>query len=220
VTAVRIAPSILAADFARLADALAIARDGGADLVHVDVMDGRFVPNLTIGPPVVEALRRATDLPLDIHLMIERPEDTLERYLCGVQMVSVHVESTAHLHRCLETIRRSGASAGGAVNPGTPACALEGAIDLMDHVVVMSVNPGAGGQKFIASSYDKISAVRALMGNRRRPVEVDGGVDEGNAARCVAAGAGILVAGTSVYGKSDPAGAISALRRCAGEVSA
>jgi ribulose-phosphate 3-epimerase len=220
VTAVRIAPSILAADFARLADALAIAREGGADLVHVDVMDGRFVPNLTIGPPVVEALRRATDLPLDIHLMIERPEDTLERYLCGVQMVSVHVESTAHLHRCLETIRRSGASAGGAVNPGTPACALEGAIDLMDHVVVMSVNPGAGGQKFIASSYDKISAVRALMGNRRRPVEVDGGVDEGNAARCVAAGAEILVAGTSVYGKSDPAAAISALRRCAGEVSA
>ncbi|HET7452489.1 MAG TPA: ribulose-phosphate 3-epimerase [Thermoanaerobaculia bacterium] len=214
-SAVRIAPSILAADFARLADALAVAREGGADMVHVDVMDGRFVPTLTFGWGMVEALRKATDLPLDIHLMIEKPEETLDRYLCGVQLVSVHVEATAHLHRCLERIRASGASAGAAINPATPVGALEAAARDVDHVLVMSVNPGWGGQKFIASSYEKIRRVRPMLSGRDVPIEVDGGVGPENAADCRAAGAGILVAGTSVYGSPDPAEAIRALRRVA-----
>jgi ribulose-phosphate 3-epimerase len=215
VSAVRIAPSILAADFARFADALAAAREGGADMVHVDVMDGRFVPTLTFGWPMVEALRKATDLPLDIHLMIERPEETLERYLCGVQFVSVHVEATAHLHRCLDRIRRGGASAGAAVNPATPVRALEAAAGDVDHVLVMSVNPGWGGQKFIDATYEKIGGMRPMLSGREVPIEVDGGVTLENAAACRAAGADILVAGTSVYGQPDPPAAIRAIRRAA-----
>jgi ribulose-phosphate 3-epimerase len=215
VSAVRIAPSILAADFARFADALAAAREGGADMVHVDVMDGRFVPTLTFGWPMVEALRKATDLPLDIHLMIERPEETLDRYLCGVQFVSVHVEATDHLHRCLDRIRSGGASAGAAINPATPAGALEAVRGDVDHVLVMSVNPGWGGQKFIDSTYEKIRGMRPMLSGREVPIEIDGGVTRENAAACRAAGADILVAGTSVYGQPDPAAAIRAIRRAA-----
>jgi ribulose-phosphate 3-epimerase len=213
VSRVLVAPSILAADFSRLADALEIARRGGADLVHVDVMDGRFVPSLTFGPMMVEALRRATDLPLDIHLMIQKPEDTLHLYLCGVQYVSVHVEATSHLHRCLETIRESGASAGAAINPATPAASLQAAVPHADHVLVMSVNPGWGGQKLIPTTYDKIGQVREVLGGRALPIEIDGGVHAGNAGRCRAAGADILVSGTGVYGAADPAAAIGEIRR-------
>ncbi len=215
---VRIAPSLLAADFARLADALAAAEEGGAELVHVDVMDGHFVPNLTIGPPVVRALRKATRLPLDVHLMIERPERSLAEYLdAGVDYVSVHVESTPHLQRCLDAIRRGGARAGAALNPATPTLALASSWGDVDYAVVMSVNPGWGGQPFLESSIEKVRRLRreADGADARLAIEVDGGVGPGNAAALVAAGAEILVAGTTVYGAPDPAGAIGRLREAA-----
>jgi ribulose-phosphate 3-epimerase len=217
---VRIAPSLLAADFARLAEALAIAEEGGADLVHVDVMDGHFVPNLTIGPPVVKALRKATRLPLDVHLMIERPEKTLPEYLdAGAAWISVHVEATPHVQRCLDMIRRAGAKAGAVVNPATPAEALSASFRDLDYAVVMSVNPGWGGQKFLPGSTEKVRRVRDLAAERgaRVAVEVDGGVVAGNASELARAGAEILVAGTSVYGEADPRRAISALRAAAEE---
>ena len=215
---VRIFPSLLAADFARLADAVALAEEAGADAVHVDVMDGHFVPNLTIGPPVVEALRKATRLPLDVHLMIEDPEATLSRYLdAGADWISVHVEATRHLHRCLDAIRRGGAKAGAVINPGTATSALEAVYSDMDYAVVMSVNPGAGGQAFIPGSVAKISRLsrEASAAGFRLSIEVDGGVDAGNAAALGAAGAEILVAGTAVYGEADPRAAISRLRAAA-----
>jgi ribulose-phosphate 3-epimerase len=215
---VSIAPSLLSADFARLADALAVAERGGADLVHVDVMDGHFVPNLTIGPPVVEALKRATRLPLDVHLMIESPEETLEKYLAaGADWISVHVEATRHLQRCLSMIRRGGARAGAAVNPGTPVSALAAAWGDLDFAVVMSVNPGWGGQEFLPSSVAKVRRARqsALGEGARVAIEVDGGVGEANAAELVEAGAEILVAGTAVYGQDDPESAIERLRAAA-----
>jgi ribulose-phosphate 3-epimerase len=215
---VRIAPSLLSADFARLADALAAAEEGGADLVHVDVMDGHFVPNLTIGPPVVGALKRATRLPLDVHLMIENPEETLEEYLeAGAAWISVHVEATRHLQRCLDMIRRGGARAGAAVNPGTPVSALAAAWSDLDFAVVMSVNPGWGGQKFLPSSVGKVRRVKeqALREGARASIEVDGGVDATNAAELVEAGAEILVAGTAIYGQDDPGSAIERLRAAA-----
>lgn len=214
----RIAPSLLAADFARLSDALAQAEAGGADLIHVDVMDGHFVPNLTIGPPVVRALRRATRLPLDVHLMIERPERSLPEYLdAGATWISVHVEATHHLQRCLDAIRRGGAKAGAAVNPATPTQALSAAWGDLDYAVVMSVNPGWGGQPFLSASVEKVRRLsrEALEAGSRLEIEVDGGVDTGNAAALCAAGAGILVAGTSVYGAGDPAAAIGKLREAA-----
>jgi len=215
---VRIAPSLLSADFARLAEALAVAEAGGADLVHVDVMDGRFVPNLTIGPPVIASLRRATRLPLDVHLMIECPERTLPQYLdAGADWISVHVEATRHLQRCLEMIRKAGARAGAVLNPGTPTGELAEVWSDLDYAVVMSVNPGWGGQKFLPSSLGKIRRLRdeARQSSNRVPIEVDGGVDAENAGDIAAAGAEILVAGTAVYGQSDPAGAIDALRAAA-----
>ena len=171
VMSVRIAPSLLSADFARLADALAMAEAGGADLVHVDVMDGHFVPNLTIGPPVVRALRKATRLPLDVHLMIEQPEATLPEYLdAGADWISVHVEATHHLQRCLDAIRRGGAKAGAAINPATPTLALSAAWPDLDYAVVMSVNPGWGGQPFLAPvGREGPSSARRGAGRRVAP---------------------------------------------------
>jgi ribulose-phosphate 3-epimerase len=215
---VAIAPSLLSADFARLADALAMAEEGGADLVHVDVMDGHFVPNLTIGPPVVKALKRATRLPLDVHLMIEKPEETLDRYLdAGADWISVHVEATRHLQRCLERIRRGGAKAGAAVNPGTPVGALAAAWGDLDFALIMSVNPGFGGQVFLRGSLARVRRAReaAAEAGARAAIEVDGGVDAGNAAELVEAGAEILVAGTAIYGQQDPKAAIGQLRAAA-----
>ena len=217
---VRIAPSLLSADFARLADALAAAEAGGADLVHVDVMDGHFVPNLTIGPPVVRALRKATRLPLDVHLMIERPETTLPEYLdAGANWISVHVEATDHLQRCLDLVRRAGVKAGAAINPATPTLALSAAYDDLDYAVVMSVNPGWGGQPFLPGSVEKVRRLereaRSGGSGRRLTIEVDGGVTKANAGELVAAGAEILVAGTAIYGADDPAAAIGKLRDAA-----
>jgi ribulose-phosphate 3-epimerase len=223
VTRVRIAPSLLAADFARLADALAVAEEGGADLVHVDVMDGHFVPNLTIGPPVVRALRATTRLALDVHLMIEQPEKTLLEYVdAGADWVSVHVESTRHLQRCLAAIRGGGARAGAAINPGTPPEALDASWEDLDYVVVMSVNPGWGGQPFLPGSVEKVRRIRSLASEAgsRPSIEVDGGVDPANAAILAGAGAEILVAGTAIYGASDPAEAIGRLRAAAEGVRA
>jgi ribulose-phosphate 3-epimerase len=215
---IRIAPSLLSADFARLADALAAAEAGGADLVHVDVMDGHFVPNLTIGPPVVKALRKATRLPLDVHLMIERPENTLHEYLdAGADWVSVHVEATHHLQRCLDIVRRGGAKAGAAINPGTPTLALSAAYSDLDYAVLMSVNPGWGGQPFLPTSVEKVRRLEseARETGRSLTIEVDGGVTAANAADLAAAGAEILVAGTAIYGADDPAAAIRRLREAA-----
>jgi ribulose-phosphate 3-epimerase len=201
-----IAPSLLAADFAHLADEIAAAERGGADLLHVDIMDGHFVPNLTMGPPVVRAIKRVARVPLDVHLMIEDPDRYAEAFVeAGAARISVHVEVLPHLHRTLQFVKSLGAKAGVALNPSTPIGSLEEVAADVDHVLVMSVNPGFGGQTFIPRSESKIKAIRALLdaSGNRAPIEVDGGVDLSNAARIVAAGAEILVAGSSIFGTAD-----------------
>jgi ribulose-phosphate 3-epimerase len=215
---VRIAPSILSADFARLADAIAHIEAGGADLVHVDVMDGHFVPNITIGPPVVAALKRVTKLPLDVHLMISEPDRYLEAFVqAGASMLTVHAEVLPHLHRTLTHIRSLGAKAGVAINPSTPVTAISDVTAQMDHLLVMSVNPGFGGQTFIPHSLAKIAAARELLAanGSQAVIEVDGGVDRENAASIIRAGASILVAGASIFGTGDATEATRALRRAA-----
>lgn len=212
---VRIAPSILAADFASLGDAVRTVERGGADLLHVDVMDGRFVPNITVGLPIVKALRRVATVPLDVHLMVVEPERHVEAFVAaGAGMVSVHLEASPHLHRTLSTIRALGAAAGVVLNPGTPAGMLEAVADAVDYVVVMSVNPGAAGQPFIPRSEAKVREVRELLdrAGNRAPVEVDGGVGPANAGQLVQAGAEILVAASSIFGTGDPAAAARQLR--------
>jgi len=215
---VRVAPSILSADFARLADAVARVESAGADLIHVDVMDGHFVPNITIGVPVVAALSRVTKLPLDVHLMISDPDRYLDAFAgAGAAMITVHAEVLPHLHRTLTHIRHLGAKAGVALNPSTPVGMLSDVVAEIDYVLVMSVNPGFGGQKFIPHTFAKITAARQLLGSGERAaaIEVDGGVDAANAGALVAAGAAILVAGASIFGQPDPAAALHALRRAA-----
>lgn len=216
---VRIAPSILSADFGHLARDIAAVEAGGADLIHVDVMDGHFVPNITIGPPVVRAVKRATSLPLDVHLMISDPDRYLEAFVdAGASMLSVHVEVLPHLHRTIGAIKKLGAKAGVVLNPSTPVSTIEEVAADVDFVLVMSVNPGFGGQSFIPSSLDKIRRVRALLDGvgSVAPVEVDGGVDLRTVADVVKAGASVLVAGQAVFGGGDPAGAVRALREAAG----
>ncbi len=215
---VRIAPSILSADFAALGAAIAAVERGGADLIHVDVMDGHFVPNLTMGPPVVASLRKVATVPLDVHLMLQDPDRFLEAFVeAGAAMISVHVEVLPHLHRTIQRIRELGVKAGVAINPSTPVVALEEIAEDLDHVLVMSVNPGFGGQTFIPRTESKIEAIRALLDRRgsRAPIEVDGGIDRGNAARVISAGAEILVAGNAIFGSPDPARATRELREAA-----
>lgn len=210
-----IAPSILSADFGRLAEEIRAAESAGADLIHVDVMDGRFVPNLTIGPLVVEAARRATRLPLDVHLMIVEPEKYIDAFAkAGAARLSVHAEACPHLHRTLQQIKAAGSMPAVALNPSTPLCAIEEVLGEVGMVLVMSVNPGFGGQSFIPAALDKIARLRALIKARGLSVdiEVDGGIAPGTAGQVVAAGANVLVAGNAVFRTGDYAKAIAALR--------
>ena len=214
----RIAPSILSADFARLRDEVQAVEAGGADLLHVDVMDGRFVPNLSIGVPVVEALARVSRLPLDVHLMIVEPERHIDAFAqAGASLMAVHVEASARLDRTLAAIRRRNVQAGAALNPATPAETLAPVADLLDFVLVMSVNPGFSGQRFIPRSPAKIQAVRVMLerAGSRAGIAVDGGIQPGNAAQVVGAGADVLVAASAIFGADDPAAATRGLRAAA-----
>ena len=216
---VQIAPSILSADFATLGAAIAAAERGGADLIHVDVMDGHFVPNITIGPAVVKSIKRVATVPLDVHLMIEEPDRYLDDFAsAGASMISVHVEVLPHLHRTVHAIQALGVKAGVVLNPSTPVVMLEEIAGDVDYVLVMSVNPGFGGQTFIPRSESKVQAVRALLdraGNRSAPVEIDGGIDIHNVARVVAAGASIIVAGSAVFHTADAERATRELKAAA-----
>ncbi|PWI57340.1 ribulose-phosphate 3-epimerase [Sulfoacidibacillus thermotolerans] len=213
---VQVAPSILSADFAALGRAVEELTNAGADLIHVDVMDGRFVPNLTIGPPVLAAIREHTNLPLDVHLMIEEPERSIADYRkAGADVITVHAEACKHLQRTLTMIRDLGAEAGVALNPATSEHALQYVLDDIDLVLVMSVNPGFGGQSFISSSVHKVANVRKMLndaGRRAVQIEVDGGVTASNAQNLVTAGAGILVAGSYIFSAPTLGEGIRSLR--------
>lgn len=210
-----IAPSILSADFSRLGEEIEAVKRGGATILHVDVMDGHFVPNLTVGLPVVQSLAAATELPIDAHLMISEPGRYAEQFVAaGASMVSVHVEADAHLHRTLAAIKSAGAQAGVVVNPATPIESLSEALPYADYVLVMSVNPGFGGQKFIPTSIDKVRRLRRMIEDRNLDtrIEIDGGIDLRNIGAVVAAGAEIIVAGSAVFGAPDPETAVQGLR--------
>ncbi len=214
----RLAPSILSADFAYLARDIAAAEAGGADLIHVDVMDGHFVPNLTIGPAVVTAIKRVATRPLDVHLMVTNPDQYLKAYVeAGAAMLTVHAEVLPHLHRTIAAIKELGALAGVALNPSTPVVMLEDVAANLDFVLVMSVNPGFGGQTFIPRALDKVRAVRALLARAGSGafVEIDGGVDRSNIAAVVEAGAEVVVAGNAVFGHGDATAATRALKAAA-----
>jgi ribulose-phosphate 3-epimerase len=204
---IELAPSILSADFAHLADHVHAVAEGGATVLHVDVMDGHFVPNLTIGPPVVASLRKVTRLPLDVHLMIENPDLFIPAFVdAGADWISVHQEACIHLHRTLELIRSHNVNAGVVINPATPVEMLENILDMVDHVLVMSVNPGFGGQKFIPMVLHKVRRLVAMRGERRANfrIEIDGGIGTDTVGEAVRAGVEILVAGNAVFGQGSP----------------
>ena len=212
---IEIAPSILSANFSCLGDEIRAVERGGADVLHVDVMDGHFVPNITIGLPVVKSLAGFTRLPIDAHLMITDPGTYAPQFVkAGAQMVSVHVEADPNLHRTLTAIKSAGAQAGVVLNPATPVSAVEEALQFVDYVLVMSVNPGFGGQKFIPQSLDKVKRLRQLITERQLNVriEIDGGIDRSNIETVVAAGAEIIVAGSAIFGTPDAETAVKELR--------
>ncbi|GGE65882.1 ribulose-phosphate 3-epimerase [Priestia taiwanensis] len=212
---IKIAPSILSADFAKLGEEIKDVERGGADYIHVDVMDGHFVPNITIGPLIVDAIRPVTKLPLDVHLMIENPDRYIPEFVtAGADIITVHVEACPHLHRTIQLIKSLGVKAGVVLNPATPVSAIEHVLEDIDMVLLMTVNPGFGGQKFIHSVLPKITQVATMVRERNLDVEieVDGGVNEETARLCVEAGANVLVAGSAVYNKEDRAEAISSIR--------
>jgi ribulose-phosphate 3-epimerase len=215
---IEIAPSILAANFAKLGDDVRVVEEAGADIIHVDIMDGHFVPNISLGIPVVASLRKATRLPLDVHLMIEQPELYIEDFIrAGGSRILVHQEATVHLDRALAMIRELGAEAGAAINPATPVSMLSEVLDKVDTVLVMTVNPGFGGQKFIPNTYEKIRQLNQMRSryNASFRIEVDGGVEPENAAELAQAGANTFVAGTSIFHTADPAAATRQLKKLA-----
>lgn len=219
---VELAPSILSADFAHLADAVHAVVEGGATVLHVDVMDGHFVPNITIGPPVVASLRKVTNLPFDVHLMIENPDQYIPSFVdAGADWISVHQEACVHLHRTLELIRHHNVNVGVVINPATPVQMLENVLDMVDHVLVMSVNPGFGGQKFIPVALEKTKRLVALRAERRLDfrIEMDGGIARDTVTQAVRAGVEILVAGNAVFGHGNPKENAQALLKLAHEAT-
>jgi ribulose-phosphate 3-epimerase len=214
---IKIAPSILSADFSCLADEIKRVEQAGANLLHIDVMDGHFVPNLTFGSPVVTAIRKTTQLPFDVHLMITNPQDFIQSFAkAGANYLTVHVETTSHLHKVLQEIHSSGMKAGVALNPATPLAVIEEVLAHIDLILIMSVNPGFGGQTFIPATLHKLQRLRALLDNNNldTEIEVDGGITVANAAQVAAAGATILVAGSAIYSAADPTAVIRLLKGC------
>jgi len=215
---IKLAPSILSADFSALGNAVKAVERGGADLIHIDVMDGHFVPNITIGPAVVQALKRVAKVPLDVHLMISEPDTYIESFAkAGANMISVHVEVLPHLHRTIRAIKQLGISAGVVLNPSTPVSALEEVAEEVDYVLIMSVNPGFGGQEFIPRSELKIKATRTLLDRlgSNAAIEIDGGIGKHNIEKVVSAGTDIVVAGAAVFCESDPEQATRDLKTAA-----
>jgi len=214
-TMIKVAPSILSADFSQLANEISKIEKAGADWVHIDVMDGHFVPNLTFGPPVVAAIRKVTKLPFDVHLMVTNPQNLIEPFAkAGADIITVHAETAPHLHRLLQTIKEYGLKAGVSLNPSTPLAVVEEVLDDLDMILIMSVNPGYGGQKFIPGAIEKITRLKAKLDQRKLSVdiEVDGGINASTARQVIAAGATILVAGSAVYGAPDMTQAIKNIR--------